>query len=70
MKDVISIFSGAIAFLDEYENTRIIKDFNMQGCDFLVFDMELEKYFSVKFSNEDWERAIHIDEIVGLVVKR
>jgi len=76
IKDVISIFIDAIAFLDEDEkrmvnkNTHIIKDFKMQDCDFLVFDMELEKHFSVKFSNEDWEQMVHIDEIADLIMKR
>ncbi len=75
IKDVISIFIDAIAFLDEdeknmvSENTHIIKDFKMQDCDFLVFDMDLEKHFSVKLSNEDWEQAVHIHEIADLIIK-
>ncbi len=75
IKDVIAIFIDAIAFLDENEkkmvneNTHIIKDFKMQDCDFLVFDMDLEKHFSVKLSNEEWEQATHIHEIADLIIK-
>lgn len=75
IKDVISIFIDAIAFLDEdekkmvNENTHVINDFKMQDCDFLVFDMDLEKHFSVGLSNEDWEQVAHIHEIADLIIK-
>jgi len=76
IKDVITIFIDVIGFLSDDEkkrvnrDTHIINDFKMQDCDFLVFNMDLDKHFFIKMNNEDWEQAILVGEVADVIIKK
>ncbi len=76
IKDIISIFIEEIGFFDDHEkktineNTHIIKDFKIDGDDISFFIMEIEKYFSVKPTIEDWGEVVRLYEIADVVIKK
>jgi len=75
IKDVITIFIDVIGFLNDKEklsvneDTDIIKDFKVDGDDATEVIMELEKYFSISASYDEWGRVSKIHEISDLIIK-
>jgi len=76
IKDIIAIFIEEIGFFDEdekktiNENTDIVKDFKIDGDDISFFIMELEKYFSVKPTLEEWGQVTRLHEIADVIIKK
>lgn len=75
IKDVIAIFIEVIGFLNDdekisvNEGTDIIKDFKVDGDDATEVIMELEKYFTINASHEEWGKVSKIHEIADLIIK-
>ncbi|MCF6338795.1 MAG: hypothetical protein L3J84_12740 [Gammaproteobacteria bacterium] len=76
IKNVISIFIDTLGFLNEDEklsvdeNTDVIKDFNVVDIDSMAFGVALEKFFSIKPTNEEWGQAVRICEIADVIIKK